>query len=106
MSSLGGRDGRLSRLHAVEKIPMMIVGLIELHLAHLFGQLFVIAPVLVRGIECATVHPDPAISADPFGAAADIRMPASDRHHDVLRIFEFDAILVAGVPYAILEIGR
>src|SRR5256885_12119142 len=56
----------------------------------------------VTGVQtCAlpiSVHPDPTVGTDPFGPAADVRMPAGDDQRDVLRILARDAVLGAGVP--------
>ena len=55
-----------------QEVALVIVGDGQLHLAQLFGQVLVVAPILVGGFKSPAVHPYPAIGADPFGAAANI----------------------------------
>src|ERR1019366_1056439 len=67
----------------------------------LLRQLPDLAPGFVGRLNPPAVNPDPAVRSDPLGAAANIGVPARDRHGDVPRVFQFDAIFRAGVPHRV-----
>src|ERR1035441_7119457 len=75
---------------------MVAVRLVELHLVFVGGDLG--KPVGVGGVITAAVHPDPAVGADPFRAAANVGIAAGDDHGDVLGVLQGDTVLGAGVP--------
>ena len=102
MRRLHRRDGRLAGFYAVNEVALVVGGFVELHLAHFFRQRLEIVPLGLGTLKSSTIHPDPAFGADPFGAALDVGMSARDGHRDVVRVFQFNAILRAGVPDRLL----
>ncbi len=76
----------------------MVVRYVKLHFAQFIGQVVIIAPFFVGGLEGAAVHPDPALGAGPLNAAADIREAAGNRHGDMAGILQLDPVFGGGVP--------
>src|ERR1041385_6797607 len=74
----------------------MVVGLVKFDFVLVVGNFR--EPIDIRGIVANTIDPDPALSADPFGAAFDIGVSTSDSHLNVFGIFTRDPIFGAGVP--------
>ena len=96
MRGLDRGDRRLAGLHAVNEVAMVVVGLVELHLVAVVRDFA--NQSSVGGVIAAAVHPDPAVGADPFRAAANVVIAAGDDHGDVLGVLQLDAIFGAGVP--------
>src|SRR5258706_1825772 len=99
MRGFNRRNGRLPRFYAIQKIPAMVGRMVELNLPFIFrlGE-----PIHIGSFVPSPVHPDPAIGADPFSAAPNIRISTCNRHSDVLWIFKGDAVLGASVPDSVL----
>jgi multidrug efflux pump subunit AcrB len=98
MSHLDRSDGWLTRLDAIQKILMMIVRRVELNFAQLSGKVFATFPLGVRDVESVAVDPYPAFGADPLGSHLDVGISAGDGHGDASRIFQFEAVMLRGVP--------
>src|SRR2546426_12217137 len=96
MRRFGWGNRRFPGFHAIEEIALVIIRAIELDLV--FGFRNLLEHFQVRGIEAAAIDPNPAISANPFCAAADIVMSAGDDHRHIVGILAGDAVLGAGVP--------
>ena len=92
-----------ARLDGVEEVAKVsTLGQRQFHLALVLLEDLGVFPLLVRGFKgFAAIDPDPAVGADPLGAAANVRMSASDDQGDVSWILGRDAVLGAGVPNCI-----
>src|ERR1035441_4538065 len=103
-----GRNCRLAGFHAVEKIALMAVRLIQLNFAQFLRQRFALDPSWIRGIDPRAIHPYPSVGAYPLGSHADCGRTAGDRDCNIDRItsyffsiFTFDVVFRSRIPNGI-----
>src|SRR5258708_39624215 len=99
MSGFDRGYGWTPRFDAINEVLLVIVRFVERDRSFAFGQFP--EPIHIRGVVASTVHPDPAVGPDPFGAAANVRVAPGQSQRDVLGILADNAILSAGVPHRI-----
>lgn len=98
VASLNGRDGGFARFDTGDEICVVIIGGVKPDLA-VIRKLG--APIEIRGVKAAAVDPNPSVCANPFCAAADVAMPPSDDHLDVVRVLKVYPVARTGVPEGI-----